>query len=576
MIPYVPKIIAIFILSVFITTVQSQSIDTVYREFTSNDAELFVNYSRFIQKASDTSLLLITNHGKNSIIDFNGRIIKDASLEIYPYYATIATGYFEGYTSDSMPVYYVKTIDDECDTWGGTRLHKSSRSGDYMEHITFHLPAPWYYGVYPSTYMVFPQKEWLPKLFLISQGKPILYFNPDSLIVLDNISNYRSHCINNDGDILLFGSDTVYYYKFNPQGPELDIKRVHAQYLHSGSRSIFLNDSTAALLTHDAITIYDLQLNLIQSISPFDGTDISMSKWQDPFLWVYSDNENIPVNFKVYDAGMNLIFQHKLNIYEKGVKDFYWLADSTLVTVGVEGYGEFYAPSLYSYVKSYLLSVHGQNSHQDIGLSGIEYDEVIPSGSGICMSDTTKKYIASNVKVKISNLGNSSINHLILIPDHQFCSFYCWHAPLYRSEFDDLNIEPGETSELFIGDVEIELDEDENFTQFCLSAILPDYHTDIDKENNRFCVQQIVQSITPSPLGSISLFPNPVENTLYIGTDLDIDELNVYSLDGKSLISSNSGDNKIDVSLLKQGIYIVKVQMGNGTVWNGKFIKLGY
>lgn len=575
MIPCIPKVFAIFISTLLITTIQSQNLDTVYREYISG-SELFVNYSRFIQKASDTSLLLITNNGKNSILDFKGRIIKDASLKGYPQYWDIPMGYFEGYASDSVPVYYLKTIEDECDSWGGNRLHKVSQSGEYLEYMTFHLPAPWNYAYFPSSYMVFPQKEWLPKLFLIKEGKSILYFNADSLLFLNNLSSYRSHCINNTGDICLVGSDSICYYRYGVAGPELETKKMGDQFIHTVSQAIFLNDSTIAMLSRNAITVWDQQLNLTQSISPFEGKQISMSKWQDPFLWVYIGDENIPANFKVYDENLNLIFQNKLNIYEKGFLDFYWLADSTLITVGSEGYGA-YPASLYSYVKSYLFSVHGKNNHQDVSLSGIEYDDVIASGSGICIGDSTIKFIAQNVKVKISNLGNSQIDQLIVIPDHQFCSYYCWHTPLYRTEFHGLNIEPGEISELFIGDVQIELDANENLNELCLSVILPDNHTDIDKENNRFCVEKITQSIIPSADDLISFFPNPAFDKIYF-ENLSKENFTavVFDVQGRFILSElitleNTG---VNIDGIRPGMYFIQITSANDIMKIDKFIKL--
>jgi len=56
-----------------------------------------------------------------------------------------------------------------------------------------------------------------------------------------------------------------------------------------------------------------------------------------------------------------------------------------------------------------------------------------------------------------------------------------------------------------------------------------------------------------------NIFPNPVEDNLYINLDTPIERVEVYSLGGNLVILENHFHNKIDMKNLQQGIYLVKI-----------------
>jgi hypothetical protein len=70
---------------------------------------------------------------------------------------------------------------------------------------------------------------------------------------------------------------------------------------------------------------------------------------------------------------------------------------------------------------------------------------------------------------------------------------------------------------------------------------------------------------------TISIFPNPVSNTLNIKSSNAIELLEIYSLEGK-LISQNKNENSVDVSSLGNGIYLLKVHTEK-EVYQTKIIK---
>lgn len=68
-------------------------------------------------------------------------------------------------------------------------------------------------------------------------------------------------------------------------------------------------------------------------------------------------------------------------------------------------------------------------------------------------------------------------------------------------------------------------------------------------------------------------YPNPAESTLYINKKNEtISKIVLYSMSGIEIIKSD--DDKIDISQLPVGIYLIKVQKENGKIQTEKIIKL--
>ena len=65
---------------------------------------------------------------------------------------------------------------------------------------------------------------------------------------------------------------------------------------------------------------------------------------------------------------------------------------------------------------------------------------------------------------------------------------------------------------------------------------------------------------------SLQIFPNPTEDEIFIQSNLQIEKVEVYSLLGSLLISEDNFNNKISVSALHAGIYLLKVYTNKGFV----------
>lgn len=62
----------------------------------------------------------------------------------------------------------------------------------------------------------------------------------------------------------------------------------------------------------------------------------------------------------------------------------------------------------------------------------------------------------------------------------------------------------------------------------------------------------------------ILVYPNPTQNYLTVKSNLDIENIRIFNLTGCEVLSSNVVNEKIDVSKLPQGIYILRVKTDKG------------
>ena len=69
----------------------------------------------------------------------------------------------------------------------------------------------------------------------------------------------------------------------------------------------------------------------------------------------------------------------------------------------------------------------------------------------------------------------------------------------------------------------------------------------------------------------IKVFPNPVENTLFISGNSQYYDIEIFNLLGQK-VNSKLRSNSVDMSSLEDGIYLLKIN-DNGNVYSKKIIK---
>jgi len=70
----------------------------------------------------------------------------------------------------------------------------------------------------------------------------------------------------------------------------------------------------------------------------------------------------------------------------------------------------------------------------------------------------------------------------------------------------------------------------------------------------------------------LKIYPNPAKNEIFIKSELQIKKIEIYSLTGVLLLSESNFNEKISLSTLPKGVYIVKIYTDNG-IKNRKIVK---
>ena len=73
-------------------------------------------------------------------------------------------------------------------------------------------------------------------------------------------------------------------------------------------------------------------------------------------------------------------------------------------------------------------------------------------------------------------------------------------------------------------------------------------------------------------ISMITLYPNPTSDYLKIKSERKINNVQIFDMSGKLLISSKINDSKVDVSKLTNGLYLINLITESGVI-NSKFIK---
>lgn len=99
--------------------------------------------------------------------------------------------------------------------------------------------------------------------------------------------------------------------------------------------------------------------------------------------------------------------------------------------------------------------------------------------------------------------------------------------------------------------------------------------TIVDHKIMAFSVHESVGIKTIIDDSHFSIYPNPFQNELSIGTDAMIEQLDIFSIFGKKVLSKNiiPSDKKINVSDLENGIYLIILTDAEGNQYSKKVLK---
>ena len=86
-----------------------------------------------------------------------------------------------------------------------------------------------------------------------------------------------------------------------------------------------------------------------------------------------------------------------------------------------------------------------------------------------------------------------------------------------------------------------------------------------------FCTETL--GIDAPQVNKLTYYPNPVKDILQITTDKTISSIAVYNIEGREIKDTSFTNNAVNMQALASGIYVVKLQLDNGTTDVIKVIK---
>ena len=159
----------------------------------------------------------------------------------------------------------------------------------------------------------------------------------------------------------------------------------------------------------------------------------------------------------------------------------------------------------------------------------------------------------SNFIIRITNTGNIVTGNLNLVLSGE-------NADVFTLSATTLN-------GLTIGEeVYITLTPRDNLVQGTYTAILT-----VSGEGLESKSIEIIHNVTDSDIDDVvanqlSIFPNPAQNDIFIKSNLSIEKVEIYSLSGELLMQENNFNEKISVSVLLRGVYLLKIYTDKGLV----------
>lgn len=547
------RIITIFLLCVC-QSGWTQNVDRVYPGL----AEIVE-----IREKANSGFLLITRDFMMHSVDAQGNLLQ--SFDIDPPGApnkTIITVFDDFLVQDS--IFYATTFDNHCDYFENSRLYKIDTSGNVIEEMLIQDEVQFGSGTF-----LYPESPGDPKYIFPADMEILVWYDAGNIESIPFNSYIDQIEVNKHGNFAILTQGEIFYYT-----RELGQFTLNSNISIGNENSLYDNfffTSANDLLwsTERSIILFNAQLDTVSHFVLPTGEKFIFIKESKSHLIAVTVDGNSKMKIYLLDPDLIVELSRETTFKQLHLSNVVFHSDSILTFTGIEFYEE---DKWFSFIKDFSLAVLQPTERNDVAISDIKYDHIQLLGDHDCFGIITKMYSIINTTIEITNHGSDLIDELTISPKKTYCGLWCDDPQVIGQKvISQMNLIPGETKNFALCDMTFRTESQE---ELCLVAILPDIHLDADHQDNTYCFD-IITGLSPIERDAeILIYPNPGDYVIYIGTDLNINKLNIYSLDGRALINSESG-KEIDVSYLKQGAYMIKVQMENGAVRNYKFIKSG-
>ncbi len=300
--------------------------------------------------------------------------------------------------------------------------------------------------------------------------------------------------------------------------------------IQAGVKLLSLQDQNGIwLLQEGKLQRFNADLQLIHEVAINPEVEGYALQEINGEIYVMGRNANQETAILVYHQDLEFLRDFSVMDRHFLVKDVAY-RNSELLFVGNKIAGEFEgAVNLYyeelpfrikgSHIFTHSFDTVGQriDNPLDIAVEGISYvGTPNPEDLGYyCQSVTF-----SQVEVKIENTGEEVLAEVSLNSRFNRCQGICASAFTYFYTFEDLNLAPGESISLPVGDIHAPGIPEQDEVELCFWISRPNNKIDRQGANDMSCQRLLINEVRDLDENfQINLFPNPTREHLYLAFD---------------------------------------------------------
>lgn len=348
--------------------------------------------------------------------------------------------------------------------------------------------------------------------------------------------------------------------------------------IEGGVKLLSLEDQAGIwLLQQGKLQRFDGDLSLLEEIPLNANTEYYAMHELNDEIYVIGRDLNQETAVQVFDFELNNIRNFTAMDKHFLVKDLAYRGNE-LLFVGnklagdFEGsvnmyYGELPFRVKGSHIFTQSFDTLGQRASNplDVAISGLLF-EGTPTVEDLGYSCQSVTFSA--VQVKIENTGQEVLEKVSLNSRFNRCQGICQSAFTYFYTFEDLNLAPGESILLPVGDINAPGIPQAEEVELCFWTSLPNGKIDNQGANDLNC-QRLLINDTPTIDNNynLHLFPNPAQEKLHVDFEFGLltDHVGqVYDALGRLVKTYNfpkgTTFETIDISRLSAGTYFLKLE----------------
>lgn len=238
---------------------------------------------------------------------------------------------------------------------------------------------------------------------------------------------------------------------------------------------------------------------------------------------------------------------------------------------------QFPSGSMSAFFKVLNPSLQGVSSGVDASVTALQYDDAV-STFGTCMVNDFYNHHLTNIKVTITNNGTVPLDEVTVFSRSDFkCPTYCASFFGFHQTFTNLNLAPGSSTVVNLGDIEFPTQTPSNLYDLCFWTGQANNKIDSNHSNDQFCMTiQTVNAEKITAAQPLAIFPNPVATHLNFTLPKTDNQatVQIFNAAGQLVRSEQNlvAPFNLDVSELTDGFYILKCQTATGSSYLGKFV----